>query len=234
MKEWIDYYDSDHAFYVSARHRDAHFRHLADQFIASLPSREARVLDYSCGEALDAARIASHCAELILAEPAPNVRARLKARFGDVANIRIIALDDLPACEAHSVDFVMMNSVAQYMKPADLDAALAEIHRLIAPGGRLLLGDILAPRVSALHDAAALVEFGWREGFARDALRGIVHMGLSDYRKLRTNLGLTRYDEATILAKLGRAGFAARRLNRNIGHNRSRMSFLATPVRTER
>ena len=234
MKEWIDYYDSDHAFYVSARHRDAHFRLLADQIIAALPSREARVLDYSCGEALDAARIAGHCGELILAEPAPNVRARLQARFGDVANIRIISLDDLPARADHSVDFALMNSVAQYMKPTELEAAFADIHRLLAPGGRFLLGDILAPRISALRDAAALVEFGWREGFARNALRGIVRMGLSDYRKLRTQLGLTRYDEAAILAKLGRTGFAARRLNRNIGHNRARMSFLATPVRTER
>jgi gluconate kinase len=39
---------------------------------------EAVVLDYACGEALSAAKVADACAKLYLAEPAPGVRGAVK------------------------------------------------------------------------------------------------------------------------------------------------------------
>ena len=54
MKDWIDFYDSAHSIYVSARHRDLHFQLIADHIAAYLPSSDAVVIDYSCGEALSA------------------------------------------------------------------------------------------------------------------------------------------------------------------------------------
>ena len=58
-----------------------------------------------------------------------------------------------------SIDLVVMNSVAQYMTPAELDAAFAVIRRLLKPGGRLVLGDILRPEVGMLRDVIALLRF---------------------------------------------------------------------------
>jgi hypothetical protein len=43
---------------------------------------------------------------------------------------------------------------------------------------------------------------------------------------LRKSLGLTRYDEGEIVAKLEAAGFTAERARTNIGHNAKRMTFL--------
>jgi hypothetical protein len=53
---------------------------------------------------------------------------------------------------------------------------------------------------------------------------------LSSYRRLRSSLGLTRYDEAAMIEKLAAAGFTARRAGENIGHIRARMTFLALPA----
>jgi hypothetical protein len=50
---------------------------------------------------------------------------------------------------------------------------------------------------------------------------------LSDYRQLRTKVGLQRYSEAEMLAKLAAAGFAASLAPVNIGHNPWRMTFVA-------
>jgi hypothetical protein len=47
---------------------------------------------------------------------------------------------------------------------------------------------------------------------------------------LRSALGLTRYDEATIAAKLAAAGFSSQCAPANIGHNGARMTFVARPV----
>ena len=117
------------------------------------------VLDYSCGEALSAARVAEACGKLILAEPAPGVRGRLIARFAPNTKIRVRSLDDLRHMEEKSVDLAVMNSVAQYMTPGELDAAFAVIRRLLKPGGRLVLGDILRPEVGMGRDVLALLKF---------------------------------------------------------------------------
>ena len=58
-------------------------------------------------------------------------------------------------------------------------------------------------------------------------LRGLLSTALSDYRQLRTRIGLQRYSEQEMLAKLARAGFTASRARLNIGHNPWRMTFVA-------
>ena len=49
----------------------------------------------------------------------------------------------------------------------------------------------------------------------------------SDYWRLRSRLGLTRYSERAVIEKLAAAGFSASRAGANIGHNPARMTFLA-------
>lgn len=228
MEDWIDYYDSTHTIYVSRTHRDAHFRTIANDIIGYIPAPDAIILDYSCGEALSANQVASACAQLILTEPAPSVRARVAARFKDNPKIRVLSLQDIDSLADGSVDFAVINSVAQYMTPTELDVALRAMHRVLKPGGRLLLGDILHPDVGAVRDAWALLRFGARHGFLFNTIVGLVRTALSDYRRLRQNIGLQRYSEAAIIDKVRAAGFGVSRATANIGYNPARMTFLAT------
>jgi ubiquinone/menaquinone biosynthesis C-methylase UbiE len=227
MDDWIDYYDSTHTIYASKRHRDLHFEVIARDIIGYIASKDAVVLDYSCGEALSAARVANACGQLILAEPAPGVRGRLIARFAPNMKIRVRSLEDVRKMHEKSIDLVVMNSVAQYMTPQEFDAALAVIRRILKPSGRLVLGDILRPEVGMASDVLALLKFAARHGFLKDALIGLISTALSDYRQLRAKVGLTRYSEQQMTAKLSAAGFTASRTKRNIGHNPWRMTFVA-------
>src|SRR6201996_3016210 len=131
MEDWIDYYDSTHTIYASKRHRDLHFEVIARDIIGYISSPDAVVLDYSCGEALSAAKVADACGMLILAEPAPGVRGRLIARFAPITRIRVRSLEDVRKMHERTIDLVVMNSVAQYMTPQELDTALLIIHRLL-------------------------------------------------------------------------------------------------------
>jgi ubiquinone/menaquinone biosynthesis C-methylase UbiE len=229
MDEWIDYYDSTHTIYASKLHRDLHFQLVARDIIAYIDQPDWVVLDYACGEALAGAEVAEACGTLILAEPAPGVRGRLIARFAPNMKIRVRTLKDLKKMAENSVDLAVMNSVAQYMTAAELDEALADIRRLLRPSGRLVLGDILRPSVGMPRDVLALLCFGRKNGFLKDALTGLISTALSDYRELRTRLGLQRYSQAQMIAKLGAAGYTAIRARTNIGHNRWRMTFVAQP-----
>ena len=170
MDEWIDYYDSTHTIYASKLHRDLHFEIIARDIIGYISSPDAVVLDYACGEALSAAKVADACAKLYLAEPAPGVRGRLIARFAPNTKIRVRSLDDLRKMAESSIDLVVMNSVAQYMTPEELDSAFAVIRRLLKPDGRLVLGDILRPEVGMARDVLALLKFARTHGFLKDAL----------------------------------------------------------------
>src|SRR5438105_10009669 len=152
MEDWIDYYDSTHTIYASKLHRELHFQAIARDIIDYISSKDAVVLDYACGEALSAGKVADACAKLYLAEPAPGVRGRLIARFAPNTKIRVRSLDDLRKMDEKSVDLVIMNSVAQYMTPDELDSAFAVIRRLLKPSGRLVLGDILRPEVGMARD----------------------------------------------------------------------------------
>ncbi|MCX7309451.1 MAG: class I SAM-dependent methyltransferase [Afipia sp.] len=228
MDDWIEYYDSTHTIYVSKLHRDVHFRVIAADIIGYIPFPVATVLDYSCGEALSAAQVAAACGQLILAEPAPGVRGRLSARFASNPKISVRSLDDLTRLPETSVDLIIVISVAQYMAPPELDAAFALMRRALKPGGKLVVGDILRPDVGAATDVIALLKLAARNGFLTDALWGLARTVLSDYWQLRQSIGLQRYGEAEMIAKLQAAGFTAVRAPKNVGYNPARMTFVAT------
>src|ERR1700691_5295029 len=225
MDDWIDYYDSTHTIYASRRDRDLHFQLVARDIIGYIFSPDAVVLEYACGEALSATKVAEACGTLYLAEPAPGVRGRLIARFAPNTGIRVRSLDDLRKMAGQSIDLAVMNSAAQYMTPDELDSAFAVIRRLLKPGGRLVLGDIMRPEVGMIRDVIALLRFALTHGFLRDALIGLISTALSDYRQLRSRVGLQRYSEAEIVAKLAACGFTASRAHVNIGHNPGRRPF---------
>lgn len=227
MKDWVAYYDSDHSIYVNARHRDVHYARLADAIVSYVPSRTAAVLDYGCGEALHADRVAAAAGRLTLAEAGPAVRGRLIERFKRNPKIVVISTDRAESLPPQSFDMVILHSVSQYLAPEEFDHRVALFHRLLQPGGLLLVGDVVPPDASALSDAWALLRFGWQDGFFFAAVVGLVRTLFSDYRRLRAKVGLTRYSERAMAGRLGAAGFGVTRAPANLGHLATRMTFLA-------
>jgi SAM-dependent methyltransferase len=226
MGDWIAFWDSQHSIYVNARHRDVHYRTIAQDVRAYVPAG-ASVLDYGCGEALHADIIAAAARRLILCEAAPAVRTALTARFAVQPKIEVRTPEEIAALPDGSLDVIVLHSVAQYLRPEELDALLALFRRVLRNDGLFILGDVIPPDVSAVTDALALLRFGAANGFFTAAVAGLARTVLSDYWRLRSQLGLTRYSESEIIAKLKRAGFSAGRAPKNIGHNPVRMTFLA-------
>jgi SAM-dependent methyltransferase len=185
------------------------------------------VLDYGCGDALHADIPAAIASRLILCEAAPKLREALAQRFEGNSKIAVRSPEQIEAMENHSLDLIVMHSVAQYLTEDELDKLLVLFHRLLRDDGLLVLGDIIPSQVSALTDALALLRFGWSEGFLFAALFGLLRTVLSNYWTLRSELGLTRYDRDEILAKLTRLNFWASRADHNIGHNQARVTYLA-------
>jgi putative flippase GtrA len=229
---WLAFWDSPHPILVGARHKDMHYRliarNIADLVVRKAPSA-ARVLDYGSGEALHSDIVAAAVGELLLCEAAPSVRAALAARFAGKPKIRVIAPEDATALGAHVLDVIVLHSVVQYLTPDEVAVLFVKLRHLLKSSGILVVSDVITPDGSALTDALALLRFGAGNGFLLAALSGLVRLRLSDYWRLRTRIGVTRYSEAAMIEKLAAAGFVAERSPKIIGHNQARMAFLARP-----
>ncbi|HVZ53832.1 MAG TPA: class I SAM-dependent methyltransferase [Pseudolabrys sp.] len=225
--DWITFYDFKHSvIYVNARHRDVHYRTIAEDIRGYVPSPTASVLDYGCGEATSADLIAQAAGHLTMVEAAPNVRATLTQRYAGNPKISVLTPDEAAARPDGSFGLIVLHSVAQYLSSDELDRLLATFHRLLKRDGLFVLGDIIPPRLAAPAAALSLLRFSAANGFFFAAVLGLMRIFVSDYLKLKSTVGLSQYDEAAMLEKLRRAGFAAERAKRNIGHNQWRMTFL--------
>ena len=232
---WREYWNDDNPIYVNERHQQLHCRGIADDLVrlagelCPAPATAA-VLDFGCGRALEAARVAAHCGRLVLSDSAPRVLDDLSLRFAGDPRIEVCPAAEVGARYGAEFDLVVVNSVIQYLTREELSGLLTLLRGRLRPDGRLVVADVIPRDTGPLQDAAALLAFATRGGFLAAALAGLARTAFSDYRKLRAELGIARYDEEEILPVFAAAGFAARRHPRNLGHNRRRMTFVATPA----
>ena len=161
ITDWVAFFDSPHSIYVNARHKDVHYRLIAKEIAALVPGADARVLDYGSGEALHADLVATVAGELLLCEAAPGVREALAQRFAGDAKIRVLVPHEVARLPERSLDLVVLHSVVQYLTPTGASALFTLFHRLLKPGGMLVVSDVIPPEVPAATDAVALLRFGY-------------------------------------------------------------------------
>lgn len=226
---WLRFWDRPHRIYVNDRHLRVHYRRVADEILGILPPRPGlRVLDYGCGEALEAVRIAARVGHLTLYDAAPSVQARLRERFAGEAGITVLDDAGLAALGDGAVDAVIIFSVVQYLPRAALPPLLARARRWLAPGGLLVVADVIPPEARMLDDIRSLLGTAARHGFLLPALAGLAATFFSDYRRLRHDLGFAIYGEAEMTALLQAAGFSVSRAPRNLGFHPVRRTYLAS------
>ncbi|GIF72110.1 class I SAM-dependent methyltransferase [Asanoa siamensis] len=224
---WLDAWNRGTDVYVSDRHKDRHFRAMADGMIALLPPGAKRVLDYGPGDALFAGDVAAASGEVILCEAADSIRARLHERFADHPAVSVIGPAGLTELPAGSVDLVVTHSVVQYLTPAELDAFLATAARLLSPTGRLVISDIVPSGVRLFADAWELLRFAARDRFLVSAVVAMAGVLVSPYARLRRQFGLARYDEQEMIRRAAAVGLTGARRATNLGNDQTRWAFEA-------
>jgi len=97
--------------------------------------------DLGCGTGMLSAVLAPHVAHVHAVDASPAMLAAATARLGRLANVTVTegALEALPLPDA-SLDVAVLMLVLHHV--ADPSRALAEVHRVLRPAGRLLLVDM--------------------------------------------------------------------------------------------
>ncbi|PPD31025.1 MAG: SAM-dependent methyltransferase [Hyphomicrobium sp.] len=195
---WQDYWEHDSSVYVSRRHKAAHYNRLADDLLdfatrTDVPLRRQNIMDFGCGEALSADRIASEVGRLILSDGSSRVSEQLQARFGAVANITVPKPGPLDEVADGSLDLIVVNSVLQYVEAAAAGPLFESLAIKLAPSGQMLVADVLPPDLGALTDARELLKFAAAEGFLVAAVVGL------RAERLPRNLGHNPYRLAFVV-----------------------------------
>jgi SAM-dependent methyltransferase len=113
-------------------------RGMAARRRALLASARGRVLEIGAGTGLNLAHYPADLDELVLSEPEPRMRARLERRLaksGRPATVLAAPAETLPFADG-TLDTVVSTLVLCTV--ADAAAAMRELRRVLAPGGRLL------------------------------------------------------------------------------------------------
>ena len=119
------------------------WRRLANMKALTLQAGEI-VADIGAGTGLltlDLARAVGETGSVIAIDPSSEMRAAAMARCADRANVRIIEgkAAALPL-ENDCIDSAVSLQVFEYLD--NIPAALAEVQRVLRPGGRLVIGDL--------------------------------------------------------------------------------------------
>lgn len=225
---WLRFWDQSHSIYVNERHLRVHYARIADEILSVLPERRGlTVLDFGCGEALDAARVAARVGRLYLYDGAPSVRGRLVKRFGTTPKITVLDRDGVAGLADNSLDVIVAFSVVQYVDKPELPGLLAQWRSQLAIGGTLILADVIPPDARLVDDIRSLLATAYAHGFLLAALGGLATTLFSDYRRLRRRVGLAAYGEDEMLQLLRTAGLVPRRHSRNLGFDPNRRTYLA-------
>ncbi|MET4700581.1 SAM-dependent methyltransferase [Constrictibacter sp. MBR-5] len=230
MSGWLAFWNRPHRIYVNDTHLRVHYRRVADDLIAVVPDGAAAVLDYGCGLALEAARVAERVERLYLYDAAEAVRARLAALHGGSGRIAILDEAGLATLPEGSIDLIMVNSVVQYLSRDELAALLVRARGLLRRDGRLVVADVIPPDGNVAADVASLLRTARRGGFLLAALGGLAATAVSDYGRMRRTLRLSHYAPDAFLALAAEHGFGGVREDRNLGFNPRRMTFTLRPT----
>jgi ubiquinone/menaquinone biosynthesis C-methylase UbiE len=128
---------------------------LADRRAALLAQARGRVLELGAGTGLNLAHYPAGLDELVLTEPEEPMLRLLRERAGGVATVVAAPAERLPFDDA---GFDTVVTTLTLCTVADLPAALAEVRRVLAPGGRLLFLEHVRsdePRVARRQDLVA-------------------------------------------------------------------------------
>lgn len=221
---WVGFWNETNSIYANPRHLEAHYTEVAQCVIRAAGASRV-VMDYGCGDALASDHVAAHFKHLYLFDAAPQKQRQLQDRFAKVGNLTVLDEAALAALPAAGIDCVVINSVFQYLSLDQAQSVLTSFHRVLAPGARVVVADIIPPGLGIVKDVVALLKFGWDEGFFWAAVGSLGKTLFSEYTVMRKQLGLQFYTEQDFMQLAQSAGYQATRYYPNFGHNQSRMAF---------
>ena len=219
---WREYFDS-------LKNESPLYRVQAAVYVDSLRAavgvqHHQRVLDFGCGFGFVTSLLAPFVDEIWWWDPSNNMRATAERNTAGLANAKFCDLSAMLAagprgslCHAMPFDLILVNSVLQYMSPAEIWKWLGQWRSMLSPKGRVVLSDLIPPGHSSLSDLLCLIRLGRRHGSVLMATNDALG-GLSNYWRTRHALPLTSVSKTDLVRQARGAGLDVSFLPGNLTH----------------
>jgi SAM-dependent methyltransferase len=154
----------------------------ADEYVQNLCSveridRTTRVLDFGCGFGFVARLLAPVTGELWVWDDAPRMRRSTAQEVAGIGEVRFLDLTDGSGSQTDlRFDLILANSVVQFMRAEEFEGWLRVWRRLLAPGGRIVVSDLVPPDYPAFAELFTLLRFSAQRGFLSRAVYDAVRV----------------------------------------------------------
>lgn len=140
---------------LNERHPWSHNDYFHSWILANLPDRRSRAVDMGCGRGGLVRTLAPHFDHVAGADRDSEMRRIAEITSADVNNVSITD-SQLDSWADDSIDLVTMVAVLHHL---DIDDALRQVERILAPGGRVLIVGLAPPRSARdlLWDSVSIV-----------------------------------------------------------------------------
>lgn len=172
-------------------------------------TRHDRVLDIGCGYGFLERGLQGRVALVHGLDLAEHFVAECRQRFADTTNVQIDQLTEdytdlsvLPA-DASFTKIVCVGVVQYYRSAEDILKLVESVREVAAEGARLLVADILL-ETTIFEDVRELLRVAFREGMLGDTFQFIWRARMSDYHRLRREVGLLMFSREELEALAGR------------------------------
>jgi SAM-dependent methyltransferase len=214
------------------------FREQSDEYFRNLDATfgrdpRARVLDFGCGFGFVAEILAPQVRELFLWDASANMRRHARLNVAGRQNIRFLDLTD-PQSLPDKLEFelILVNSVVQYMNLEEFSNWLSRWRNMLAPGGRIVVSDLIPPNYHALWDIADLLRFSARRGFFVNAVCQAMR-DIWRYWGVRRVRPLARIGREDLSQRGKDAGLIVSYLPVNLTHFKKRLTAVFTLQKTD-
>ncbi len=198
--------------------------------------RYHRVLDFGCGFGFVTAFLAPLVTEIGWWDPSENMRSVARRNAAPFANAKFCDLAALPTTNLQAerwqgppFDLILINSVVQYMPAEELWTWLPQWRAMLAPGGQVVLSDLISPGHSSFSDLVCLMRFGHGSGSTvlatTEAFGGLTH-----YWRTRHALPLTPTSRTDLARQAAASAFDVTFLPVNLTHFRDRWTAVLRPA----
>jgi SAM-dependent methyltransferase len=154
------------------------------------------------------------------------MRRHARARMARFANVRYLDLSRPERFPSDPrFDVILVNSVCQYMTPDEFSGWLGYWRKMLAPGGKIVISDLIPPDYRGGRDLLHLLRFSARRGFL---LRAVAQAVGEIFRYYRTRQArpLTRFGKEELSRRGQEAGLAVEFLPRNLTHFPERITAI--------
>jgi SAM-dependent methyltransferase len=179
------------------------------------------VLDYGCGYGHAAAPLAKRVGTLWVWDYSEPMRVFARKHLASLPNVQHWN----PESDTVSFDLIWVNSVVQYMTPESFGAVLKQLAKQLAPQGRLVVSDLIPPKLPFYSDVLSLFWFSLRKGYLIRAFRRAFALRKT-YSQLAESSPLYHPTRDEVLRLAAEAGLKGDYLPSNLTHFRGRESVV--------